>query len=128
MEEDYELKGVIPIVISQLTNMAKRLHTSLSTEIFKEEYLVHIKQRAFFSKFSPAARYYIFIFYNNLPSQISITCHVKRVTKCVVKCVLHRQKGVGVHLKINKGKNKGVGGNKKGAWMGLANYVFNIVG
>lgn len=38
-----ELKGVLPLVISQLTGMAKHLHTSLSTQIFKADDLVHLK-------------------------------------------------------------------------------------
>jgi len=52
--------------------LEKRLHTSLSTEIFKDD-LVHIKQRAFFPIFACGALLYFYSYtYSYLPSQLSI--------------------------------------------------------
>ena len=87
----------------------KRLHTSLSTEIFKEDDLVHITQGLFSPNFRlRRSIIFLFIYFDNyLPSQISIpyqyhyrslkceTSHYKKDNyqlQCVATCVSHRQK------------------------------------
>ena len=62
----------------------------------------------------------------HIKGQLPNLLHVKRVTKSVAKCVSDRQKRVGVNLKINMWKNKGVVVNKKGACRWLPNYVFKL--